>query len=407
MNYKKDALLNTVGNFAYLGALWLMSILVVRLGNFDMAGHFSLALTTANIYISLASYTVRLYYAADLEEKFSDRQYILVRVITTGSSFFLCFLGASVSGYTKYQILIIMLFYIYKTAEMISDILFGALQRHGKLYLSGYSMTLKSVVSLGTFGLALYFTQSLVLALVLIDVMAVLILLLVDLPIVHKQNIQILPWKRKDWKAALCIMRICFPLFIVGLCYNIISSIPRLAFERIYSSEEFGIYSSISTVTVLISTAVTCITMPIVPKFAEYYAKKDKKGLQKITGVSISAVCGIGALALIFAQLFGETFLVLLFGPEVHGYVPTFQLVIIATVFTSIIICLNNFFVAIKQQKQLMAGCITGTVFCAGLVFPLCIRFYMNGIAYNLIISQGIEIIILLFGVRKFLKKMS
>lgn len=406
MNYKKDALLNTIGNFSYLGALWLMSILVVRLGNFEMAGYFSLSLTTANIYISLASYTVRLYYAADIGEKFRDNQYILMRVITTGASFLLCFVGSFALGYTKYQILIILLFYVYKTLEMFSDILFGALQRHGKLYLSGYSMVLKSIVSLVFFVLCLYFVKSLTAALIAIDIVAVFVFLFYDLPMIHKQNICILPFKKEDWQASKSIMVICFPLFLVGLCYNMIPSIPRLAFERLYTAEEFGIYSSISTVTVLISTAVNCIAVPIVPKFSEYYLKRDKNGLKKITIMCVIVVLVIGGVALLGAQFFGEWLLVLLFGAEVQGYVVIFQLVIIATIFTSIIICLNDFFVAVEKQKNLLTGCITGTVICGILALPLCNKFYMNGVAYNLIISQGIEIVILLVGIRNIMKKM-
>ena len=98
MNLKKDALLNTIGNFSYLGALWLMSVFVVRFGDFEKAGYFSLALTTANIYIALASYTVRLYYAADLNMKFTDSQYFLMRAITTVLSTILCLVGSVIIG---------------------------------------------------------------------------------------------------------------------------------------------------------------------------------------------------------------------------------------------------------------------------------------------------------------------
>ena len=406
MNYKKDALLNTIGNFSYLGALWFMSILVVRIGDFEKAGYFSVALTTANIYIALASYTVRLYYAADIEEKFKDNQYILMRIVTTGMSIVLCLIGSMLVGYSQYQIVIIILFYLYKTGEMLSDILFGALQRHGKLYKSGYSLVLKSVLSLLLFAVALYFTQNLVYSMIVLDIVAVLILLFVDLPMIYKAGIKIFPLRRSDLCAAIKIMVICLPLFIVGFCYNIIPSIPRLAFERVYTSEQFGIYSSISTVTVLISTAVNCIAVPFVPKFAEYYHRNDKKSLKRITVCSILIVLLIGCIALIGAQLFGEWFLILLFGEEMQGYVSVFQWIIVATVFTSIIICMNDFFVAVGQQKFLLYGCITGAVLCAILAFPLCQKFYMNGVAYNLIISQGIEIVILLFGIRNILKKM-
>ncbi len=406
MNLKKDALLNTIGNFSYLGALWLMSVFVVRFGDFEKAGYFSLALTTANIYIALASYTVRLYYAADLNMKFTDSQYFLMRAITTVLSTILCLVGSVIIGYTRYQITVIALFYGYKVMEMFSDILYGALQRHGKLYLSGYSLVIKSCLSLAMFAIILLITSNLVFSLIGIDIIAILTLIGIDIPICKKVGINVVEIEKEDFSKAISIMKICFPLFIVGLCYNIIPSIPRLAFERVYSAEQYGIYSSISTLTVLISTAVNCIAVPFVPKFAEYYAQKNKTALKKITILSVLAVVCFGAIAWIGASILGEWVLVLLFGEEMQGYGGVFQMVIIATIFTSIIICLNDFFVAVEQQKYLLYGCIIGAILCAVMSVPMCRYYYMNGVAYNLIISQGVEIGILFLGVKLVLKKM-
>lgn len=404
MDLKKDALLNTIGNFSYLGALWLMSVLVVRLGNFEMAGYFSLALTNANIYIALASYTVRLYYAADLSMRYTDGQYFLMRAITTFLSIILCILGAVVIGYNGYQIQIILLFYLYKVMEMFSDILFGALQRNGKLYLSGYSLVIKSCLSLFGFAVVLFFTSNLSLALITIDIIAAVLLFCIDIPMCKSVRIKLLPFGTGDFIQAMSIMKVCLPLFIVGLCYNIIPSIPRLTFERLYSAEQYGIYSSISTLTVLISTAANCIAVPFVPKFAEYYTKRNKKGLKKITMASMVVVIAFGSCAWLAAKVCGERVLILLFGGQMEGYGYVFETVIIATILTSMIIFLNDFFVAVEKQKYLLYGCVTGAIICAVLAAVLCKKYYMNGVAYDLIISQGLEIIILFLGVRSVLK---
>lgn len=406
MNLKKDALLNTIGNFSYLGVLWLMSVLVVRLGDFEKAGYFSLALTTANIYIAFASYTVRLYYAADLSEKYTDAQYFLMRIITTFLSVVLCLGGSIIVGYTKYQIAVILLFYVYKVMEMLSDILFGALQRHQKLYLSGYSLLIKSCFSLLGFAMALYVTSNLLIALIVIDIIAILVFFFIDIPMCHKAKIKILVREQKEFFKSISIIKICFPLFIVGLCYNIIPSIPRLAFERMYSAEQYGIYSSISTLTVLISTAANCIAVPFVPKFAEYYVNHKKNELKKITLISVLSVSSMGVGAWLAARICGEWVLILLFGTQMKGYGSVFSTIIIATIFTSIIIFLNDFFVAVEKQRYLLYGCITGAVLCVILAIPLCRCFYMNGVAYNLIISQGIEMCILFLGIKNVLSKM-
>lgn len=407
MNYKKDILFNTVGNFAYLGALWLMSILVVRLGNFELAGYFSLALTMSNIFISLASYTVRLFYAADIQRKYQDHQYFYMRVFTTALSFILCIAGTVVFGYSSYSLAIIVLFYIYKIFEMLSDILFGALQRCGKLYLSGYSMTLKAVVSLIVFSGMLLISDSLICTIIAIDVVAAAIFFFVDIPIARRQKIDFASFSKEDLRPIKLLLRICFPLFLVGLCYNTIPSIPRLTFERLYSAEQFGIYSSLSTVTVLISTAVTCVTTPLIPKLAELYQKKETKSLAATTLYLLGIVFAVGLAALVLAHFLGEQVLAWIFGDEVRSYMSVFKWIIVATVLTSVIICLNDFFTAVERQKDILGGCITGVVLCAGISIPLCKAFYMNGVAYSLVISQGIEIAILVLCAGKILKRLS
>lgn len=406
INYKKDTLLNTIGNFAYLGALWLMGVLVVRLSGFEDAGYLSLAMTSANIYISLASYTVRLYYAADLNYKFSDNQYILMRIMTTASSFMLCVACSLIAGYSSKKLIVIILFYIYKCGEMMSDILFGLLQRKGKLYLSGYSMTFKSVISLLIFCLVLKLCKNLVLALALMAVVAILIFIFIDYPLAKKYSSEKIALKKEDVKPALNLCKICFSLFIVGLCFNIIPSLPRLVFEKIYSTEELGYYSSISTITVLISTAVNCVLVPLVPKFTTYYQERKKKQMTMLTFGCIGIILFIGLICIIGSIVLGKWLLTLLFGEEIASYVYIFKWVILATILQSIIICFNDFFVAVDRQKTLMAGSVLGLVICVLLSFPLCKMHYMYGVTNALIISQGIEIVFFLFYIVKIIKNM-
>lgn len=405
MNIKRDAIWNTIGNFSYLGALWLMSVIIARYGGFEKAGYLSVALTTANIYISLASYTVRLYYAADIENNYSDKQYFIMRFLTTVSSMLLCLCGSMIIGYSIQQLIIIVLFYIYKSFEMMSDILFGALQRVGKLYLSGYSLCVKSLLSIIIFTVIVISSGNLVISLIAIDIIAVLMFFLVDVRMVLHENIELSKPIASDIRQAVSLLKICFPLFIVGLCYNLIPSIPRLFFERIFSPEEFGIYSSISTITVLISTTVNCVTIPLIPIMTKYYRSKQMNKLKKFIWVNVILTIFLGACALCFVHFFGESLLIFIFGDKMKGYTSVFEWIIIAVICTSIIICLNNFFTAIDRQKMLLYANIIAVMVCAALAFPLCKNYYMNGVAYDLIVAQVVELFILVMLIRKVMKE--
>ena len=173
-----------------------------------------------------------------------------------------------------------------------------------------------------------------------------------------------------------------------------------------YSTEELGYYSSISTITVLISTAVNCVLVPLVPKFTTYYLERKKKNMAILTFGCIGIILLIGVICVIMSLILGKWLLTLLFGEEIAPYVYIFKWVIVATILQSIIICFNDFFVDVDKQNILMTGAILGLVLCTALAFPLCKEYYMYGVTNALIISQGIEIIFFLFFIVKIIRNM-
>ena len=68
----KDILWNTIGTFSYMFALWLVSIMTTNFLGYEQAGVFSLCLVASNIATSFGSYYVRVYYASDINKRFSD-----------------------------------------------------------------------------------------------------------------------------------------------------------------------------------------------------------------------------------------------------------------------------------------------------------------------------------------------
>lgn len=405
LDYKKDAVWNTLGNFFYMGALWLMSIVVVRLSNFENAGLFSVALTTSNIYISLGSYSMRLYYSADINYKFSDSQYFLARIITVILSLFCCGILSFFIGYRGQHLAAILLYYCFRSMEMMSDVLFGVLQRYGKLYLSGYLLIIRSIIDLFIYCGILYFTKNLNFSFGCMFLCSLIIFLCVEFPLAKKYSSELKISFFMNWKAALNILAICFPLFFVGLCYNIVPSVPRLVFERYYTTKELGYYSSIATSTVLISTCVNSLIIPLIPKLSEFFQQKQKKKLLLVSLLMGALSIGLGIVAIIAVTILGQPVMELIFGKEILSYLYLFPNIIIATTFTSIIICLNAIFVSINWRRQMLIGAIIGAILCFLTAVPFCQTFYMQGIAACLILSQLVEILFLISCLYVFFKK--
>lgn len=406
-NNIKNIFFNTVGNMTYLGAVWLMSILVVKLSDFTNAGMLSVAMSTSNIYISLASYTARLYYAADIEEKYSDSQYFTFRFITTTASLILCIGVSLLIGYSLQQFLVIVLFYIYKVEEMLSDILIGTMQRRDCLYKGGITITVKAIFSLLAFIIILFLTRNLIFALIAIDVIGGMVLVFGDYRIACDLSGRMIIIDFKTYKPLWNLLVVCFPLFITGLCYNIIPSLPRLIFERMYTAEEMGYYSSISTITVLISTAVNCIIVPLIPMLSTYYKQKDKKRFSSFSWGAGGIIVFFGVICILLEHVFGNWVLKILFGNDILPYEYIFKWVIIATILTSEIILLNAVFTSVNFQDKLMKASLVGLIVCIVTMIPLCRYLYMLGVTLCLIVAQIIEIIVLLVYTLKISNKFS
>lgn len=403
MNIMKDTLANTIGTFANCIAIWLMSVLTVRLVDYECAGEFALALSSANIFVSIGSFSMRFYYSSDIKKRFSDIQYITSRFFTIYISIVLCLITTLFMKYERGLVIVILLFYLYKCTEQMADIFYGTMQRYGKLYLSGYSMVIRSVGSLLIFIAILETRENLIEAIIGMIVFSLLLLCFYDVRV--SRGLANLHFKTThvDRREAWHIIGICLPLFVITLCYNAIPSIPRIIFERMYTGRELGFYASISNITVVVSMAVNCIGIPIIPKLTAAFLKKEKQKLVKIVLLLLSIVCVTGILAVLCAALFGEQVLVLLFGEEIKPYSYLLWGMILASTMTAMISCLNNFFIAAQKTKQLMISSLSGVVVCLATAIPLCRYFYMQGLIYCLLLSQGIECLIILVFLRKIL----
>jgi len=401
MSLKRDTLANAIGIFSNMASLWLISILIVRITGYKDAGTFAIALSGANIFASIASFSIRFYYSADTMHRFSDMQYYFSRFITVSFSLIVCFVTILLMQYKMEICLAILLYYFCKCVEMASDILFGTMQRYGKLYYSGYSMFLKSFGSLILFTIALYITHCLNAALLTMFLFELFVFIVYDIGRSISLSKETVDRTDKDWQRAFQLLLVCIPLFFVTLCYNFIPSIPRIIFEWMYTEQELGYYASLSTITVLISTAINCIAIPIIPRLSEAFRQGDRKRLTKSLSVMLAVTICIGLCGCIGYALIGESVLVLIFGEKIRQYAYLMNGMIAASTLTALISCYINFFVAAEKLKQLIVSSIVGLCICILCVFPFCKWFYMDGLVYCLLLSQGMELLFL--GI--FLKK--
>ena len=392
---RKNQLYITIGNFVYLLAQWALTVVVVRLStDFYMAGLLGLAMTVANIFFIIASYGLRSYQVSDVQHVYADQSYTLSRAITVPVSIILCAAYAAMKGYEGESILVILLYMLYKALEAASDVLYGIMQQHNQYGKICLSMSFKGIFSLAVFTGALAAGMSISMAIICMVAVAVVTLICMDirwcLPLSHP----LISLSKENIKKTGKLLLFASPMVILAIAQPLLMSIPRLYFEQHYSTELLGIYSSLSSPTLAITTLVSCALMPYIPLFAQYYTEGDSKRLFRLTFLSLGLTLAFGAAAYAAAGLIGPWVLAILYGSSAAGYNPVFQLIIIVSTLSSVNMCLIVVFTAIRkliaQSVVLLLGCLLCYLITPGIVT----KFAMEGVTYSLMIAQGFQIAI-------------
>lgn len=402
--YLKDIVWNLIGQFTYLFGLWIITVLTTNIFEAEGAGVFGLCLVAGNICGSLAFFNLRLQYASDINKEYKDQQYIALRLILTLSSILLAFIYALSLSYSKNVIWAIMLFFIYKSSEFVSDIFYGAMQRKGKLYVGGIFMAVKGIASIGAYALAAIISKNFYASLIAMGI-AVWLITISEAFYCYKILKVQFKLESGDWRGVWKLLLICIPLFVVLLCSNLLPSIPKLFFEKLHSAEEFGLYNSIATVAVLIQTAASSIALPIVPKISEMYGRGNKKGFLKWSGLMGAAILAIGIIGVICVIFLGDWALHLLYQGRVDEFSYTFVWTIVAGTLTALFTVLTQVLGGMHSKWGVMVASLAGTLLCLAISYPFCHYQYVNGISFALMISVGLEIIVglifVVIGLRK------
>ena len=201
MDFKKQAWINSIGSVVLMFAQWLLSVLLVRMGGYEDAGVFSLAMSMSNVFSFFANYGIRNYQIADIEGKYLPQQYLSARFVTSLISFVGCAMYLAVSGgYTAEERIAIFLYLVYSNLNVISDCIMGAIQIKGHLEINGYSNSIRGIVCFAVYIGVYLLSHDLLVALGGMVVSTALVLFLYDVPL---YRMMIGKWLGKNKRGAV------------------------------------------------------------------------------------------------------------------------------------------------------------------------------------------------------------
>ncbi len=241
-NTRRDYVWNTLGQTLW-GALFpILTIISTQLAGAEEAGRFNLAFTIATLLLFLGNYGVRTFQVSDLDEMDSFGAYQVQRVCTCVLMLASAWAYCAIRNYDASMSLIAAGAFAYRAIDAFADVYEGRLQQMDKLYLSGISIALRTVVPLVAFTALLLVTRSLPVASIGLAVAELVTLLVVTLPLALLETPVSRSWQMLE---VMELFRECFPAFAAMFLFNLIETVPKFAMEGALPYEDQVYFSAI------------------------------------------------------------------------------------------------------------------------------------------------------------------
>ncbi|MDR1449324.1 MAG: hypothetical protein LBI84_03830 [Propionibacteriaceae bacterium] len=369
---KRDYFWNSVGTAVNSFLSLLLLIVVTRINGLDAAGIFSFGFGFALVFFTIGLYGGRIYQVSDIGGEFSSENYVALKFLT--SAIMLVAAGAVIlaNHYDAYKSCLILALLLYRISEAIADAFYGVIQKHGRLFIVGISLTCKGGVGFLSFVVIDAVTKNLLLACLSLVLVNVLFMLAFDRVNVRKsERLAMLADSVKTHLAnSLRLMKKCAYIFAFSFFATSIINIPRY-FIDIYHEADQGYFGILIMPATLLSLFVTFIIQPSVLPLSEMRKNGRYDLFAKSTGRMLRVCLALSAAVIVGVYLIGVQVLTLIYGVDLTPYRLELTGVMLGGSFNVVASIYSNVLVIIRRQfAQLIVF-----IFSLALVAILCAVF--------------------------------
>lgn len=385
LSIKINMLLNTCGSMIRLICNWLLTVAVVRFSHgFDAAGILSLSMAVCNMVQPFAEYRLRTIHVTDVTGERTTGEYFGLRFITTGIALAVGIVyAAATCSWSAVPVIV-----VYLVSQLISGYLEGfhaVDQREMRMDYIGISYALQGVFGLIGFCLVLALSNSLFSAVVYLAVCYLTVGIFWDYPKTRQFGTVRPTFNCPDIVSTLARL---FPIVIATVCASGVITIPRQYLAVVAGSAALGIYSSVSSPTVVMQVGAQYVYTPLLGLFAERFHQNKQSALLLFRKVVVGILV-VGLACLAAFTIFGEYALQFVFGSEIAEYSYLLIPALACTFITGFCLFTNDLLISVRDYR----GSLLGNLFAAGIsivaTVPVIDACGLNGVSYCGIIGYG------------------
>ncbi len=367
------------GNITYGACQWLMMIVVARLGSSETVGLFSLASAITVPIIALIGLDLRTVQATDQSNQYRFEDFFTLRITTLVLSMLAIMAVTFWNGYKPETTLLIFVTGISKCVEAMSFLCHGTLQQHEHLDRMAKSRIARAILSVVVMAIALYVSQSLVIATVALTLVWTVTLIFSDWPAVvqllHERGESASLWSFRRRPLTILLMA-AIPSGILACQSSLESSLPRLCIDGYLGERDLGIFAAISSMTMAGALIINSVHAAVLPRISRCVVQGDGKFVAKIL-INLSVIGGaVGGLGTLAVYLLGPWVLGTLFGEEYAAHSPLLVVLMFAAGVRYATLPLST---GLRANKQFWLLTILQTVSLLASIPPLMMLVKQHG----------------------------
>ena len=381
----KDYIWNALGGSAFSISFPILLILVTRLQGEEVAGMFSIAFVTAQMFMIVGNYAVRGYQVSDVKNQYTFKEYEIQRFLSCALMLIMNLLYSVWHGYRGELLLISMILCICKMIDALADVYEGELHKAGFLYKAGMSLFWRTAASVIAFAIILLTTDELIIA--SLGMVAVAVIFLIALAIAPARNLEKglgKTIKRAMEKASsesseknnekLRIKNItqifiqCFPLFLSLFLLGYINNAPKYALEGVMEYKYQTYFNAFYFSAQVIYLVSGFVFKPLLVKMSTYWNNEEQKKLLKLIKQVFSIITILTSAGMVAMYAVGVPILSFIFGVQLSEYRGEAVSMIVAGGLIAAVNFMYYVLTVMRKQRYLM--CSYGVVFLLSLILP-------------------------------------
>ncbi|MDO4533359.1 MAG: lipopolysaccharide biosynthesis protein [Coriobacteriia bacterium] len=357
---------NTSAGVLHAGQSVFMLFVITRVCDVYTAGVFTIAFAVANLAMNIGWYGMRKFQVSDRQEVFSFREYRMSRIATTAAmiAFSIAYIAyTSITlGYPDDKTFIIFMMCLFKCVDSFEDLYSGGYQREDRLDVGARMVTIRQIVTIPVFALALIVSTDLGIALIATTAFTALFFVGQVRFVRSRYGLPSLRGTA-DWSKVWRLLKECFPLFAAAFLLFYIGNAPRYAIDAIMDDTVQAYFGYVSMPVFVVTMLASFVYNPMITELTDQWHEGERYGFLLRFGKVSIIVVGITAVCVLGAWLIGIPVLNVLYNTDVAPYLPELLILVSGGGFLALITLATVGITIIRFQRILVPLFLLLTVF--------------------------------------------